>query len=150
MPREAIRMTTEKITTSERTNGSTSGTSDEGSSALAGVMNQAQDAAQATVEAVRSAAGTAADRLPAAVTTAQEVAGQTSRTLDELPDQALVVGTSFSLGLGIGLFMSGMNRVFVLLAMLPAAAMAATLFNRESSTPGDAGSGELIMPVSGN
>ncbi len=124
-------MTTEK-TTSERTNGSTSGSSDEGSNPLAGVISQAQDAAQATVEVVRSAAGTAAERLPAAMTTAQEVAGQTSRTLDELPDQALVVGTSFSLGLGVGLFMSGMNRLFVLLAMVPAAAMAATLFNRDS------------------
>lgn len=126
-------MTTEKTTASERTNGSTSGISDEGSGPLAGVMSQAQDAAQATVEVVRNAAGTAADKLPAAMTTAQEVAGQTSRTLDELPDQALIVGTSFSLGLGIGLFMSGMNRVFVLLAMAPAAAMAATLFNRGSS-----------------
>lgn len=127
-------MTIEK-TTSERTNGSTSSNSDEGSNALAGVMSQAQDAAQATVEVVRNAAGTAADRLPAAMTTAQEVAGQTSRTLDELPDQALLIGTSFSLGLGVGLLMSGMNRLFVLLALAPAAAMAATLVNRDSSAP---------------
>ncbi|CAN5435208.1 hypothetical protein BH20CHL6_BH20CHL6_17740 [soil metagenome] len=127
-------MTIEK-TTSERTNGSTSSNSDEGSNALAGVMSQAQDAAQATVEVVRNAAGTAADRLPAAMTTAQEVAGQTSRTLDELPDQALLIGTSFSLGLGVGLLMSGMNRLFVLLALAPATAMAATLVNRDSSAP---------------
>lgn len=129
-------MATQKTTTtSERTNGSTSGAGDEGKNPLVGVMNQAQDAAQATVEAARNVAGTAADRLPAAMTTAQDVAGQTSRTLDELPDQALIIGTSFSLGLGIGLFMSGMNRIFVLLALAPAAAMAATLINRESSAP---------------
>ena len=127
-------MTTEKTTTSERTNGSTSGAHDEGSNPLVGVMNQAQDAAQATVGAVRNVAGTAADRLPAAMTTAQDVAGQTSRTLEELPDQALVVGTSFSLGLGIGLFMSGMNRIFVLLALAPAADMAVTLVNRGGSS----------------
>ncbi len=128
-------MTTSKANTGERTNGAKSDPKDDGSNPLAGVMNQAQDAAQATVGAVRNVAGTAADRLPAAMTTAQDVAGQTSRTLDELPDQALVIGTSFSLGLGIGLFMSGMNRLFVLLALAPAAAMAVTLVNRESSAP---------------
>ncbi|MDQ3553814.1 MAG: hypothetical protein M3395_05340 [Chloroflexota bacterium] len=127
-------MATEHMTTSERTNGSTSD-SGEGTNPLVGVMNQAQDAAQATVGVVRNVAGTAADRLPAAMTTAQDVAGQTSRTLDELPDQALVMGTSFSLGLGVGLFMSGMNRLFVLLALAPAAAMAVTLVNRGSSEP---------------
>ena len=124
-------MATENMTTNERTNGSSSD-SDEGTNPLVGVMSQAQDAAQATVGVVRNVAGTAAERLPAAMTTAQDVAGQTSRTLDELPDQALVVGTSFSLGLGIGLFMSGMNRLFVLLALAPAAAMAVTLVNRGS------------------
>ncbi len=127
-------MTTNK-TTGERTNGARIGPKDESSNPLVGVMSQAQDAAQATVGAVRNVAGTAADRLPAAMTTAQDVAGQTSRTLDELPDQALVIGTSFSLGLGIGLFMSGMNRLFVLIALAPAAAMAVTLVNRESSAP---------------
>jgi hypothetical protein len=127
-------MTTNK-TTGERTNGAGIGPKDESSNPLVGVMSQAQDAAQATVGAVRNVAGTAADRLPAAMTTAQDVAGQTSRTLDELPDQALVIGTSFSLGLGIGLFMSGMNRLFVLIALAPAAAMAVTLVNRESSAP---------------
>lgn len=127
-------MTTNK-TTDERTNGAGIGPKDESLNPLVGVMSQAQDAAQATVGAVRNVAGTAADRLPAAMTTAQDVAGQTSRTLDELPDQALVIGTSFSLGLGIGLFMSGMNRLFVLIALAPAAAMAVTLVNRESSAP---------------
>lgn len=143
-------MTTEKSTSTERTNGSSAGANDEGGNPLVGVMNQAQDAAQATVGAVRHVAGTAADHLPAAMSTAQDVAGQTSRTLDELPDQALIVGTSFSLGLGIGLFMSGMNRIFVLLALAPAAAMAATLVNRESN-PSAAGSASrpVKTPVAG-
>lgn len=142
-------MATDKTTISERTNGSTNGTSDESSNPIVNVMNQAQDAAQATVGVVRSAAGTAADRLPAAMTTAQEVAGQTTRTLDELPDQALVIGTSFSLGLGIGLFMSGMNRLFVLLALAPAGAMAITLMNRD---PGGSAPSSLQreLPVAGN
>jgi hypothetical protein len=68
------------------------------------------------------------------VATAQDVSRDTARTLDELPDQALIMGTSFSLGLGVGLFLTGYNRLLVILALAPAAAMAATLLNRESSS----------------
>ena len=38
------------------------------------------------------------------------------------------------LGLGVGLFTSGANRLLVLLALAPAAAMAATLVAREEET----------------
>lgn len=120
-------MATEKNT---RTNGSDA--VDEAGNALVGVMNTAQEAAQATAEKVRSAAETAADRLPGAVATAQDVSRDTARTLDELPDQALMIGTSFSLGLGCGLLLSGSNRLLVLIALAPAAAMAATLLNRDA------------------
>lgn len=94
---------------------------------LAGVMSGAQGAA----ERVRDAAGTAAERLPSAVASAQVAVTDTARVLDELPDQTLVLGTTFSLGLGVGMFLTGTNRLLVLLAMLPAAAMAATLLARE-------------------
>lgn len=127
-------MAAEKMST-ERTNGNPA--SDEGRNPIVGAVSTAQEAAQATAEAVRSAAEVAADRLPAAVATAQEVSRDTARTLDELPDQALVMGTSFSLGLGVGLFLAGYNRLLVILALAPAAAMAATLLNRDgpSSAP---------------
>ncbi len=117
--------------TSERTNGSPG--DDEDRNPLVGVMASAQGAAQTTAAAVRSAAETAADRLPTAVASAQEVSRDTARVLDDLPDQALVIGTSFSMGLGVGLFLSGANRILVLLALAPAAAMAVTLVNREQS-----------------
>lgn len=112
----------------ERTNGN--GASEEGRSPILGAVSTAQEAAHATAEKVRSAAEVAADRLPAAVATAQDVSRDTARTLDELPDQALIMGTSFSLGLGVGLFLTGYNRLLVILALAPAAAMAATLLNR--------------------
>jgi hypothetical protein len=118
-------MTTEKTSTTASTNGS-----DDDRGAIVGVMSSAQGAAQATAGAVRNVAETAAERLPGAVSTAQEVAAGTATTLDELPDQALMIGTSFSLGLGIGLFLTGAHRLFVILALVPAAAMAATLMNR--------------------
>lgn len=118
-------------TRTERTNGAGD---DDDRNPLVGVMSSAQGAAQTTAAAVRSAAETAAEHLPSAVANAQEVSRDTARVLDDLPDQALVIGTSFSMGLGVGLFLTGSNRILVALALVPAAAMAATLFNRDQPT----------------
>jgi uncharacterized membrane protein YdbT with pleckstrin-like domain len=87
----------------------------------------AQDAA----EMVRSSAERAAARLPDAVAGAQGAARDTQRALESMPSQALVMGTSFSLGLGVGLFLSGANRLLVTLALVPAGAMALTMLGRE-------------------
>lgn len=94
-----------------------------------GVMAGAQDAA----EKVKVSAERAAERLPEAVAGAQVAARDTQRVLDDMPNQALIIGTSFSLGLGVGLFLTGSNRLLVLLALTPAAAMAATLLSREEA-----------------
>jgi hypothetical protein len=112
-----------------RTNGgATEG--NEGGRQPVGVMGGAQEAA----EKLRVGAERAAERLPEAVSTAQVAARDTQRRLEEMPNQTLIVGTSFSLGLGVGLFLTGYNRLLVLLALAPAAAMAATLMNRDSGT----------------
>lgn len=92
-----------------------------------GVLAGAQDAA----EMVRTTAERAAEKWPEAVAGAQTYARDTQRALERMPNQGLVIGTSFSLGLGVGLFMTGANRLLVLLALAPAAAMAATLLARE-------------------
>jgi hypothetical protein len=94
------------------------------------VLAGAQDAA----EIVRSTAERAAERWPDVAAGAQTYARETQRTLERMPNQGLVIGTSFSLGLGVGLFMSGANRALVLLAMVPAAAMAATLLGRDEGS----------------
>lgn len=107
----------------------TSETASEGRGAVGTVVSTAQSAAGK----VADVAGTAAERLPAAMATAQSVAGETQRTLDTLPNQALILGTSFSLGLAVGMFVTGTNRLLVLLALAPAAAMAATLVGRDTS-----------------
>jgi len=83
---------------------------------------------------VKSTYDRAAERLPEVAETAQVAARDTQRALERMPNQGLVVGTSFSLGLGVGLFMSGANRLLVLLALAPAAAMAATLVAREDES----------------
>ena len=95
-----------------------------------GVFAGAQDAA----DVVKSTYDRAAEKLPDAVATAQVAARDTQKALERMPNQGLVIGTSFSLGLGVGLFMSGANRLLVLLALAPAAAMAATLMAREEET----------------
>jgi hypothetical protein len=125
-------MTTEDSTATKRRNGSGSVDEEEGRSMVGVMAGGAQEAATR----VQSAAQTVAERLPAAMDTAHGAVNQTARQLDELPNQALIVGTSFSLGLGVGMFLTGTNRVLVLLALVPAAAMAATLVGRENGIDG--------------
>ena len=110
-----------------RTRQDTQTDAENGSGVGTAVMSATQDAAGV----VRSTAEKAAAKWPDAVAGAQVAATETQRRLDEMPSQTLVVGTSFSLGLGVGLFFSGANRLLVLLAMLPAAAMALTMFGRD-------------------
>ncbi|MDQ3938019.1 MAG: hypothetical protein M3253_04985 [Chloroflexota bacterium] len=99
--------------------------------AAVGVMGGAQEAA----DRLRSSAERAAEHIPDAVAGAQVAARDTQRVLEEMPNQALIVGTSFSLGLGVGLLLTGSNRLLVVAALLPAAAMAATLMSREGGQP---------------
>ena len=90
------------------------------------VLSASQDAA----DMARTTAQKAADKLPDAVASVQDAASETQRRLDEMPNDALVVGTSFSLGMAAALFLSGANRFLVALAALPALAMAVTVVNR--------------------
>ena len=114
---------------SENTLDTTPTAGSEGDQTGGGAAAAAQDAAQR----VRTAAETAAERAPAALSAAQDAVADTARALDELPNQALIIGTSFSVGLGAGLLLSGSNRLLVLLALIPAGAMAATLLGRETA-----------------
>ena len=94
------------------------------------VMSATQDAA----EVARQTAQRAAERLPEAVAGAQTVATETQRRLGEMDNDALLVGTSFSIGLAVGLFLSGANRFLVALALGPAAAMLLTIFGRDQES----------------
>jgi len=93
-------------------------------------MNASQDAA----DMARTTAQKAADKLPDAVASVQDAANETQRRLDEMPNDALVVGTSFSLGMAAALFLSGANRFLVAIAALPAIAMAVTVMNRRGGS----------------
>ena len=107
-------------------------------------------AAQDVAQRARAVAETAAERVPAAVTSAQGAVADTARALDELPNTALIIGTSFSIGLGAGLLLSGSNRLLVLLALTPAAAMAATLLGRETAGGQDVATAAATSPRRGS
>jgi len=122
-------------TKSQSTKSSTATAERNGTSkSSAGILAGAQDVA----DTVRSTAEKAAERWPEVAAGAQTAARDTQKALERLPNQGLVIGTSFSLGLAVGLFMSGVNRLLVLLALAPAAAMAATLFSREEENASEA------------
>jgi hypothetical protein len=82
-------------------------------------------------ERIRAGVERAAEVMPDAMAGAQVAARDTQRRLDEMSDQNLLAGASFSLGLAIGLFVSGANRLIVALTLVPAAAMLTTMIGRE-------------------
>ena len=82
-------------------------------------------------ERIRAGVGKAAEAMPDAMAGAQVAARDTQRRLDEMSDQSLLAGASFSLGLAIGLFVSGANRLLVAFTLVPAAAMLTTLMGRD-------------------
>lgn len=86
----------------------------------------------------RGAAGEVADRLPNAAAAAQEAFTQTQRRLGASSDETLAAGTMFSVGVALGLLLAGANRLLVATALIPAAAMGATMLdrtNRERTRP---------------
>jgi hypothetical protein len=108
----------------QTTNGADSGQG--GREAAIGVMTDAQ-------ERLRSGANQVAERLPDALAGAQVAAHDAQVALDGMSDEALIAGTGFSIGLAVGLFFGGVNRLLILLAAMPGAAMAATLAGRRQN-----------------
>jgi len=100
------------------------------SNSQSGLMAGAQNAA----DMVKTTYDRAAERFPEVAETAQTTARDTQKALERMPNQGLVVGTSFSLGMAVALFVSGANRFLVLAALAPAAAMIATLLGREDES----------------
>jgi len=92
-------------------------------------------------ERIRTGVGKAADAMPEAMASAQSAARDTQRRLDQMSDDNLLAGASFSLGLAIGLFVSGSSRLLVALTLVPAAAMLSTLMTREREAAGSAEAG---------
>ena len=98
--------------------------------AAARIVQQAGDGVRVAAERVGAAAGDVAARIPDAAAATKAAADETSRVLGSYPDERLMLGAAFSLGLGAGMFLVGTNRIMVLLALAPAVAMGITLAGR--------------------
>lgn len=94
-------------------------------------INAVMSGAQQAAEVARETAERAAARLPDAVARTQVAARDTQVVLEGMDGQTLLAGATFSLGLGIGLFVSGAHRLLVTAAFLPALAMLLTLLGRK-------------------
>lgn len=124
MAQTGTRSTTTSKSASTETDGNGSG---DAQTQINAVMSGAQQAA----EVARQTAERAAARLPDAVARTQVAARDTQVALEGMDGQTLLAGTTFSLGLGIGLFVSGAHRLLVTAAFLPAFAMLLTLLGRD-------------------
>jgi hypothetical protein len=83
---------------------------------------------------VAAGASAAAARLPDAANATGVQIGRANDRIQRESDEVLTIGTTLSLGLALGLLLGGANRILVFLALLPAAAMGYTLFDRHAGS----------------
>jgi len=104
-------------------------------------VQQAKEAVRDAADTVRSVANDAVARLPEAAATTRDALADARRTIDSGSDETLSAGTLVAFGFALGLLIGGANRLLVVLALIPAAAMGLTLLDRQSSRPGSGKAG---------
>jgi hypothetical protein len=95
-----------------------------------GTGTSPREVAGDVAQGVRDAAETVAARLPEAAATTRAVVDEAAKRIESGSDEMLNAGATLSLGFALGLFVGGANRILVVLALIPAAAMALTLLDR--------------------
>ena len=98
-----------------------------------GTADQARQAARDVAGTVATAASGAVSRLPEAAQTTRGAVEEANRAIRAGSDEVLTAGTTLSVGLALGLLLGGANRLLVVLALIPAAAMGFTLLDRSQS-----------------
>ena len=98
-------------------------------------VQQAKEAVRDVADTVIGVANDAAARLPEAAATTREVIADAQRAIESGSDETLSAGTLVAFGFALGLLVGGANRLLVLLALVPAAAMGLTLLDRQSARP---------------
>jgi hypothetical protein len=91
------------------------------------------ETARAVAGNVANAAEQAVSRLPEATQTTRAAVEEANRAIQSGSDEMLVAGTTLSVGLALGLLLGGANRLLVIVALIPAAAMGFTLLDRSQS-----------------
>jgi hypothetical protein len=84
-----------------------------------------------TVDAVRRQAETVGERMPEVIEAVRSTAVDGARTLQAWPEDRQRPVAAFSLGLGLGLALTGAPRLAVLASAVPAALVVAALLDRE-------------------
>jgi hypothetical protein len=97
-------------------------------------VDNARDVAGDVAGTVKGAANDAAARLPEAAATTRDALADAGRTIREGSDESLSAGTLVSVGFALGLLVGGANRLLVVLALIPAAAMGLTLLDRQNGS----------------
>ena len=112
-------------------------TSDDVTASSDPTTNGAADGARQTAREVAGTVATAASgavaRLPEAAQTTRGAVEEANRAIRAGSDEVLTAGTTLSVGLALGLLLGGANRLLVILALIPAAAMGFTLLDRSQS-----------------
>ena len=104
-------------------------------------VREAADTVREAADTVRSVANDAVAKFPEAAATTREALADARRTIDSGSDETLSAGTLVAFGFAMGLLVGGANRLLVVLALIPAAAMGLTLLDRQSTKPGNRTSG---------
>lgn len=89
--------------------------------------------ARQVADTVAGAAGEVSARLPEVASTTRDAFTEANRMVRSGSDQTLVVAGSFSIGLAVGLLLGGANRLLVILSLIPAGLIGATLIERVES-----------------
>jgi hypothetical protein len=92
--------------------------------------------AKAVAGNVGNVANEAVARLPEAGQATRQAVEEANKAIQGGSDEALMAGTTLSVGLALGLLLGGANRLLVILALIPAAAMGFTLLDRSQSGRG--------------
>jgi len=98
------------------------------------VADTVTGAASSAASTVADAANDAMSRLPDAAATTRDALAEAGRTISTGSDDQLSAGTLVSVGFALGMLVGGANRLLVLLALVPAAAMGLTLLERQSAS----------------
>jgi hypothetical protein len=112
--------------------GETAGSQDRGTPANSANGGPA-DTARAVAGNVATAAQEAVARLPEATQTTRAAVEEANKAIQSGSEEMLVAGTTLSVGLALGLLLGGANRLLVILALIPAAAMGFTLLDRSQT-----------------
>jgi hypothetical protein len=98
-------------------------------------VQQARETVRDVADQVKSVANEAAARLPEAAATTRDAIVDAQRRIDAGSDETLSAGTLVAFGFALGLLVGGANRLLVILALVPAAAMGLTLLDRQNPRP---------------